>query len=79
MSSPNDYATQLAQKLAVFRADFAPFDLPEPQVFESTPQHYRMRAEFRESREKAYRQRKAFGLVEHEYDEAVPDEVWRAN
>ncbi len=39
----------------------------------------RMRAEFRESREKAYRQRKAFGLVEHEYEEAVPDEVWRAN
>ena len=39
----------------------------------------RMRAEFRESREKAYRQRKAFGLVEHEYDEAIPDEVWRAN
>lgn len=39
----------------------------------------RMRAEFRESREKAYRARKAFGLVEHEYDEALPDEVWRAN
>ncbi|WP_373046481.1 PD-(D/E)XK nuclease family protein [Vulgatibacter sp.] len=39
----------------------------------------RMRAEFRESREKAYRQRKAFGLVEHEYDEPLPDEVWRDN
>jgi hypothetical protein len=39
----------------------------------------RMRAEFRESREQAYRQRKAFGLVEHEYGEPIPDEVWRAN
>jgi len=39
----------------------------------------RMRAEFRQSREGAYRFRKAFGLVEHEYDEPVPDEVWREN
>jgi hypothetical protein len=39
----------------------------------------RMRAEFRQSREKAYRVRKAFGLMEHEYDEDVPDEVWKAN
>lgn len=39
----------------------------------------RMRAEFRQSREKDYRRRKAFGLVEHEYDEDVPDEVWKAN
>lgn len=38
----------------------------------------RMRAEFRESREKAYRFRKAFGLREHEYDEEVTDEEWRA-
>ncbi|HWV39747.1 MAG TPA: PD-(D/E)XK nuclease family protein [Vulgatibacter sp.] len=37
-----------------------------------------MRAQFRESREKSYRMRKAFGLVEHEYDEAIPDEEWRA-
>lgn len=37
-----------------------------------------MRAQFRESREKSYRVRKAFGLVEHEYDEAIPDEEWRA-
>jgi len=39
----------------------------------------RMRAEFRESREKAYRRRKAFGLVEHEYDEAIEDAQWKAN
>lgn len=37
-----------------------------------------MRAQFRESRDKAYRTRKAFGLVEHEYDEAIPDEEWLA-
>lgn len=39
----------------------------------------RMRGEFRESREKAYRLRKALGLQEHEYDEPVPDEEWKAN
>ena len=38
-----------------------------------------MRAQFRESRDKAYRTRKAFGLVEHEYEEPVGDEDWRAN
>jgi len=37
-----------------------------------------MRAQFRESREKSYRFRKAFGLVEHEYDEPIPDEEWRS-
>ncbi len=37
-----------------------------------------MRAQFRESREKSYRFRKSFGLVEHEYDEAIPDEEWRS-
>lgn len=45
--SPESYAAQLAPKLEQFKRDFAPFDLPEPQVFESAPQHYRMRAEFR--------------------------------
>lgn len=39
----------------------------------------RMREEFRGSREKLYRRRKALGLVEHEYDEPIADEVWRAN
>lgn len=36
-----------------------------------------MRAQFRQSREGAYRARKAFGLVEHEYAEPVEDEAWR--
>ncbi len=39
----------------------------------------RMRAQFRESRDRVYRVRKAFGLLEHEYDEPVSDEEWRAN
>ena len=42
-----------------------------------------MREDFRYSRDKSYRTRKyrkAFsGLVEHEYDEPVPDEVWKQN
>lgn len=44
---PATYDAQLAEKLARFRADFAPLDLPEPEVFTSEPLHYRMRAEFR--------------------------------
>lgn len=39
----------------------------------------RMRTEFRDSREKAYRVRKALGLQEHEYDEPVSGEEWKAN
>jgi CRISPR/Cas system-associated exonuclease Cas4 (RecB family) len=42
-----------------------------------------MRNDFRHSREKAYRTRKYrktfSGLVEHEYDEPVPDEAWKQN
>jgi len=45
--TPDSYAAQLAPKVAQFKLDFAPFGLPEPAVFESAPQHYRMRAEFR--------------------------------
>lgn len=45
--TPENYAAQLAPKVARFKQDFAPFGLPEPAVFESAPQHYRMRAEFR--------------------------------
>lgn len=41
--------------------------------------HRRMRQEFRDSREGVYRRRKALGLLEHEYDEALDDEVWRGN
>lgn len=41
--------------------------------------HRRMRQEFRDSKEKAYRFRRALGLVEHEYEEAVDDGEWRRN
>jgi len=54
--------------------DGHPFD-PEAVVAQVRAS---MRAQFRESREKSYRVRKAFGLVEHEYDEAIADDEWRA-
>ena len=41
------YPELLAAKVACFREDFAPFGLPEPEVFASDPLHYRLRAEFR--------------------------------
>lgn len=44
---PALYETQLAAKLAQFKAEFAPFGLPEPAVHRSAPLHYRLRAEFR--------------------------------
>lgn len=44
---PAQYPAQLATKLAQFKDAFAPFDLPEPEVFESAPLHFRQRAEFR--------------------------------
>ncbi len=44
---PAQYASQLADKVARYRADFAPFGLPAPEVFASAPLAYRMRAEFR--------------------------------
>jgi len=44
---PARYDAQLAAKLATFQADFAAFDLPQPQAFASQPRHYRLRAEFR--------------------------------
>ena len=44
---PADYPAQLAEKLARFKHDFAPFELPEPTVCESATQAYRLRAEFR--------------------------------
>ena len=44
---PAEYTTLLAAKLTEFKSAFAPFDLPEPLVHPSAPQHYRMRAEFR--------------------------------
>ena len=44
---PTRYAAQLAAKVQRFRADFAALNVPEPQIFASPPQHYRLRAEFR--------------------------------
>ena len=44
---PADYGAQLAAKLDQFKSDFSPFELPEPAVHASLPQHYRLRAEFR--------------------------------
>lgn len=45
--NPDTYKEQLAAKLTSVKHDFAALALPEPAVFESAPQHYRMRAEFR--------------------------------
>lgn len=47
ITDPSRYADQLAAKIQHFRAEFAALALPEPQVFPSPPQHYRLRAEFR--------------------------------
>jgi tRNA (uracil-5-)-methyltransferase len=41
------YNTQLCEKVAIFKQDFAEFTFPEPDIFESTEKHFRMRAEFR--------------------------------
>ncbi len=54
--------------------------LPEPDPTEAADQALqRMRAEFRQSRDGAYLQdpKRATGLVEHHYREAVSDEEWR--
>ncbi|HJV25578.1 MAG TPA: tRNA (uridine(54)-C5)-methyltransferase TrmA [Aromatoleum sp.] len=44
---PAEYPSQLAEKVARFTADFAPLGVPAPEVFQSEPLHYRLRAEFR--------------------------------
>ena len=45
------YAAQLAEKTARLNELLAPFAAPEPQVFASPREHYRLRAEFRLWRE----------------------------
>lgn len=45
------YAAQLDDKAARLRELLAPFAAPEPQVFDSPREHYRLRAEFRLWRE----------------------------
>ena len=44
---PAEYASLLAEKVAQFSHDFAPFNISAPEVIESAPLHYRLRAEFR--------------------------------
>ncbi len=41
------YQAQLAEKIAIFKQDFAEFSFPDPVIFESAEKHFRMRAEFR--------------------------------
>lgn len=45
--TPAEYQVQLAEKIAIFKQDFAEFSFPEPAIFESAEKHFRMRAEFR--------------------------------
>jgi len=44
---PASYTAQLDEKAARLRELLAPFEAPEPQVFDSPREHYRLRAEFR--------------------------------
>lgn len=44
---PEHYETQLDEKRQRFEALFADQTMPEPEVFRSAPEYYRMRAEFR--------------------------------
>lgn len=48
---PTPYAAQLAAKKARLQDLLAPFAAPEPAVFDSPAEHYRLRAEFRLWRE----------------------------
>ncbi|MBD9631945.1 tRNA (uridine(54)-C5)-methyltransferase TrmA [Pseudomonas sp. PDM19] len=48
---PSQYDSQLAKKAARLRELLAPFAAPEPEVFDSPREHYRLRAEFRLWRE----------------------------
>jgi tRNA (uracil-5-)-methyltransferase len=52
---PADYSRQLEAKVDRLRELLAPFDAPEPSVFDSPREHYRLRAEFRLWREDGQR------------------------
>ncbi|WP_296251803.1 tRNA (uridine(54)-C5)-methyltransferase TrmA [Pseudomonas sp. UBA4194] len=52
---PSSYTQQLDEKVARLRALLQPFDAPEPSVFDSPREHYRLRAEFRLWREEGQR------------------------
>lgn len=45
--APDEYASQLTDKVLQFKLAFSLFGVPEPAVFSSAPLHYRLRAEFR--------------------------------
>ena len=52
--------------------------IPLDELVEATRQ--RMRGEYRNSLHKRYwHQRRGFGLIEHEYDDPVPREAWKAS
>lgn len=53
--SLTDYAAQLAEKKARLQTLLAPFEAPEPDVFDSPAAQYRLRAEFRLWREDGQR------------------------
>jgi len=53
--NPADYGRQLDEKTARLRELLAPFGAPEPAVFDSPREHYRLRAEFRLWREDGQR------------------------
>lgn len=44
---PENYHALLQEKLDWVKTEFAQFNLPEIDLFESAPEHYRLRAEFR--------------------------------
>ncbi|CAG8868127.1 tRNA/tmRNA (uracil-C(5))-methyltransferase [Pseudomonas fluorescens] len=52
---PSSYPEQLAAKVERLRELLAPFGAPEPAVFDSPREHYRLRAEFRLWRENEQR------------------------
>ena len=52
---PSNYSEQLAAKVERLRQLLAPFNAPEPAVFDSPREHYRLRAEFRLWRESEQR------------------------
>lgn len=52
---PATYSQQLDAKVARLRELLAPFAAPEPAVFDSPREHYRLRAEFRLWRENEQR------------------------
>ena len=58
------YAAQLDEKVARLRELLAPFAAPEPQVFDSPCEHYRLRAEFRLWREAGERHYAMFEAVD---------------